>query len=119
MTAFSISSVSESARAITGKTLVRSASRRMTLISAGDTVSPSSDESESSPEDVSGISSGGLEGEMVVTERVFVGSADKARLADSVKIDVGSIMYMQLKKAKSFKLSSEVLGIDGSYRWTC
>lgn len=67
----------------------------MTLISAGAIVSgpSSSPSSDSSPEDVSGINSGGWILEMVVSEHILVGDVtSRARLALAEIIDAGSTM---------------------------
>lgn len=66
----------------------------MTLISAGDIVNGlvTSSSSESSSDDVSGMRSGGVRFETVVSERVFVGKDESARLASAVMRDAGSIM---------------------------
>ena len=73
LVAANFESVNESARAMTGRTLDLLDIRRITLISAGDIVRDSSSSSDSSPEDVSGINSGGWILDIVTSERVLIG----------------------------------------------
>lgn len=85
--------MSESAWAITGKTLQRADSRRRTLISAGDIVRGASDSSsESSVDELSGTRSGGVWCDKVLSERVRAGKEDKAARVATVMTEAGSIM---------------------------
>ena len=93
--ASNFSSVNESDREMTGRTLTRAESLLITRISVGDMVisfESSSSSSDSSSEEVSETRSGGERLETVVSDRVFVGMVENARRDSTVIMDEGSIM---------------------------